>query len=142
VRTLRSNSHSYNFLCHFFPNPSGSLIPRVQLIIIIIIIIIRSFNGHMSVQHHTCRRLLICATSNFWQTHIKTLTVTSRQRQTILDTWASKALVGDMKGIHLSEVYSRIILSCVYIHSSRRQNIPKQTDRQTNTTTNTLSTSL
>jgi len=30
VKIVRSNGHSYNFLCQFFPNPSRSLIPRVQ----------------------------------------------------------------------------------------------------------------
>ena len=30
VWTVRSNGHSYNFLCQFFPNPSGSLILRIK----------------------------------------------------------------------------------------------------------------
>ena len=30
MRTVRSNSHSYNFLSQFFPNPPGPLIPRVN----------------------------------------------------------------------------------------------------------------
>ena len=33
LRTARSNGHSDTFLL-FFPNPSGSLIPRVKIIII------------------------------------------------------------------------------------------------------------
>ena len=52
VRTVRINGHSYNFLYHFSVNPSGSLIPRVY--IIIILLLFHSILLHDSFFHEDC----------------------------------------------------------------------------------------